>query len=107
VSPTNLDLAPLPTELLAAVVVSPCGPGQVHLVGVDVLQEDYSVQVAREQTTLKRRDNGWRGSCVVMTFFDDENHYFEVTFQFQKGVTYVARSGCSPFAEPPTELWRS
>jgi len=103
----DLLLAALPTELLVAVGVSPCGSPQVHLAGVDVLQEDYSVQVARDQTTLKRKDNGWRGSRVVMKFFDEENHYFEVTFQFQKGATYVARSGCSPFEEPPTEFWRS
>ncbi len=65
------------------------------------------VQIARNETTMKRRDNGWRGSRLTLKFYDEESHYFEVTFQFGKGATYVARSGCSPFNEPPVELWRS
>lgn len=103
----DLLLGALPTELLAAIVVSPCGSTQVHLSGVEVLQEDYVLQVARNQTTLQRKDNGWRGSRLVVKCFDEENHYFEITLQFSKGTTYISRSGCSPFVEPPEELWRS
>jgi hypothetical protein len=103
----NLLLNTIPTEMFDAVVVAPCGSDQVHVVGAEVLQEDYVVQVARGQTTLKRRDNGLRGSRVTLKFYDENNHYFTVDVQFYKGQTFVSRSGCSPFVEPPEELWRS
>jgi hypothetical protein len=103
---SNLLLGRLTTEILDSVVVAPCGCDQVHLVGVDVLQEDHVVQVARDETRMKRRDNAWRGSRITLKFYDENSHYFTVDVQFHKGQSFVARSACSQFVEPPTELWR-
>jgi hypothetical protein len=101
-----LDLAEVvPAEPFETVLQAPCGATYVHLVGVDVLQGDHVTQV-RDTTTRQRATNPGRGSVIVLHFWDEDGHTFDLAFRFHKGQVYVERSHCRPCPEMPPMLWR-
>lgn len=103
----NVPLAVLPLELFSSAIVAPCGSENVHPCGVTVYQDGHLVEVGAAGAQLRpTASTARRGSLIVVRFFDENNHAFEVNLQFHKGATYIGRTTCVPLFSPPVGLWR-
>jgi hypothetical protein len=82
-----------------------CGNEHVHLIAVKCLRKNDETVIAGE-ITVKEALNDMRGSKIIIEYWAECGHKWEVVRQFDKGNTFLICNVLSEDQESKSGLWR-